>query len=966
MMANLPIKKENEIVYGEVVNDKEIQQFINDDKQLTMMMSGINQQTDSLNRTSQNAEYATQRYLTAEANKQWIRNNENNKYYDLVNKQNNLLDRVNHKEIKLWRHNKDKLHYRTSNGQLIIDKNIEIQKELSSRHGGGDIYFVNDMNDALKNNNQMKVNTIFIAINNIPVVEEEIFDLNVTFELLQYPNGVWKRNLLAYTRYGKNSKYQTNHEQKYSNTRLVMQHIIKNDSNVITDSISQWIGNIGPAQDRILLLVGNCKVSEDLVVNKTIQALFDNGIVAQVTGKALAKQSFEEIVRGKLFLYINYVSFSEEEQKKLKELIISIVIHKSIVNDGRRVSTQAKIIVTVDEPNIFFKDLLEVSTTLFIDSQENILKKFQVTSTIPLYQGIEASLDSYSDEIRAMPKGQLDIRVKENQRYLESLVKENNVSSTVSENGIPTLDPFNDSFNTLVQNHNRVHSLILGGSGAGKTEQIKTMIYCDILREDGSVLLIDPHGDFAKDIFTLPIDPNRIVFIDPALKDDMTPTLNIFDNEYGMSEKDIKLNANIIISVTKAINDEDKFSSSMKEMLYHCICVLLRKGNSSFKELFYFMNDRKNKHLVELGLQSPNELDREYFEDYFMDGNSNKTKDALRRRLKTLLSDHYFSNLVNGKSTFKLEALMNTKGKVIIFNVNKYNMPEHYGYFARFIIELIQKIALNREKIPKEERKPTYCYIDEGQNFITPKIEDLLTGVRKYNIRMNFAFQSILQVKNHTTRNVIATNTNIKFFGKDDNVAEIFSNILTKEAINNIPNLDAGSFYLKANNQDLLLMQNSDKLLDNKIDISQQELEDLKQKQLIYYRAINTQTKSKPTKEELMPMIQQFKSDIIAKNLSESSCLYKLKTTAPERFAEIESDFEYTTRDKKYRPRMRRPEINTIFKLAFELKDITDNADFIQMLKGDSDMFEQASAGARLKKFGDSSGSEQYYYFEQE
>lgn len=83
------------------------------------------------------------------------------------------------------------------------------------------------------------------------------------------------------------------------------------------------------------------------------------------------------------------------------------------------------------------------------------------------------------------------------------------------------LNPFNDSFNSLVQTHNRVHTLIMGGNGAGKTEQVKTNIYCDILREDGSVIVIDPHGDFAKDILSLPMDKDRIVFIDPALKDNL-------------------------------------------------------------------------------------------------------------------------------------------------------------------------------------------------------------------------------------------------------------------------------------------------------------------------------------------------------------------------------------------------------------------------------------------------------------
>ena len=175
-------------------------------------------------------------------------------------------------------------------------------------------------------------------------------------------------------------------EQKWSDVRKIMKYIIKNTYNDGQESISQWIGNIGSNQDTMLLLVGNKAVSEDFVVNKTIQALFDTGIVKHLTDESLSKQSLAEIVNGNLFLHINNIPNGKEEQQKLEELITSVVIHKAIISNGHRVRTQAKIIVTIDEPHAFFGDFLEVSTTLFIDSKENILSKLKVNSTIPFYQ----------------------------------------------------------------------------------------------------------------------------------------------------------------------------------------------------------------------------------------------------------------------------------------------------------------------------------------------------------------------------------------------------------------------------------------------------------------------------------------------------------------------------------------------------------------------------------------------------
>ena len=114
-------------------------------------------------------------------------------------------------------------------------------------------------------------------------------------------------------------------------------------------------------------------------------------------------------------------------------------------------------------------------------------------------------------------------------------------------------------------------------------------------------------------------------------------------------------------------------------------------------------------------------------------------------------------------------------------------------------------------------------------------------------------------------------------------------------------------------------------------------------------------------------MIQKFKADLISKNLAETSCLYKLNNSAPEKIKEIKDDFEYITiKDKKYRPRIIQKEISTIFSLAFELDYTFDNTRFIQMLKGEDDMFNRSSSGTRTAEFSSNgkSNTEQYYYFE--
>lgn len=186
-------------------NQNELEQYVNYGTQLIGALKTIENEvatsTNQLNQTVRANENAIQRYLNTENNRQWIYNNEVNKYNDLMNRQNSLLDRINFLTIKLWRF-KNSLYFRTNSGQLIIDNHIEIQKELSSRYGT-DIYIVNDINDVLRSNKQYRVNTVFIAINNIVTVEEEVFDIYQTDEIFLAFNNVWKRNLLSYTRFNK-------------------------------------------------------------------------------------------------------------------------------------------------------------------------------------------------------------------------------------------------------------------------------------------------------------------------------------------------------------------------------------------------------------------------------------------------------------------------------------------------------------------------------------------------------------------------------------------------------------------------------------------------------------------------------------------------------------------------------------------------------------------------------------------
>lgn len=411
-----------------------------------------------------------------------------------------------------------------------------------------------------------------------------------------------------------------------------------------------------------------------------------------------------------------------------------------------------------------------------------------------------------------------------------------------------------------------MHTYITGQSGSGKSELLKSIVYSDILRNDGVVILLEPHGDLSKDVAKLPIDKNQLIYIEPSLQDGMTPTLNLFDLE-DKCEKNIQKVAKVIVSVIKSVNDDEKFSGAMEEMTYYCCCLLLRKGDSDFFELSKLLNDKKNTELLKLVKNSPDSLEREYFEDYFK--NSKPTQDAVKRRVSKILKDSVLQNLLNGSSTFNLEKAMNTQGNVIIFRIQKEEMLESYIYYARFIVGLIQIIALKRANIDEKDRVKTYCHIDEFHNFITPAIEEILTESRKYKLYLTLAHQSISQIRNTALKDIILSNTNIKLIGKNSNKTLEALNSTLNIKLEDVEKLATGEFYLSVGANDIIKITNSDSLLNGKEDISDAQWGELKEHQLKkYYRSIDNFNRLVVNTEELNQKIDEFIHAIKSINIS--------------------------------------------------------------------------------------------------
>lgn len=87
------------------------------------------------------------------------------------------------------------------------------------------------------------------------------------------------------------------------------------------------------------------------------------------------------------------------------------------------------------------------------------------------------------------------------------------------------------------------------------------------------------------------------------------------------------------------------------------------------------------------------------------------------------------------------------EGKIVILNISKGKIgDENAALLGSMFITKIQQAALERAKVPEEERRDFYFYVDEFQNFATDAFSTILSEARKYRLDLTIAHQYIAQL----------------------------------------------------------------------------------------------------------------------------------------------------------------------------------------------------------------------------
>lgn len=379
------------------------------------------------------------------------------------------------------------------------------------------------------------------------------------------------------------------------------------------------------------------------------------------------------------------------------------------------------------------------------------------------------------------------------------------------------------------------HCYICGATGSGKSELMRLLFYGlekQSRKKEHSLVLIDPHGDLSQQIKNSKLHKNsdRLIYLEPELKKGWTPVINPLDITTRNENSIVTYAQNLSDAIEEAVGVD--MTVNMGALLIPCLSLLLRKPNTTLLDLIRLMKD--DQELIKEGQKLHNKAHRLMFEN-FQDRHYVKSKTSIFTKLQSFLNYPAFYNMVIGKSTVNIGKALDS-GKILVLNISdRYFGPDASQAFGRFVISLIKSHAKNRGKF----RKPTFIFIDECQNFISPSIENILEQTRKFGLYIIMANQSVERLG--SIESIVLGNTSVKLIGANDSIQTMKKmSTITGTDVSVFQNLRNYSFYLKTRDSKGEVFKASDVLIkDNSLSISQKDEWKLNDKQVSqYYKKI--------------------------------------------------------------------------------------------------------------------------------
>lgn len=291
------------------------------------------------------------------------------------------------------------------------------------------------------------------------------------------------------------------------------------------------------------------------------------------------------------------------------------------------------------------------------------------------------------------------------------------------------------------------HVYIIGRSGSGKTNLIRSMILQDAYYGRG-VGVLAPEAELLKDEILPYIPENRIddvIYIDPSDTSAPIAFNPLYLDENEDKDDGIDLKVDDMMTIFKRLMGET--GPRMEEILRQSLYALMQRPGSTLLDLDPLL-DRNNSTLRDEIIKTSDEMTARFFRDSY----PSYPKDAhlpITNRINRLLRPKSIRSLLcQPDRSFNFRKAMDG-GKIVLFNLSDGILGEQTSQLlGELIVSKMQMAAMSRADTPQAKRRPFHLYLDEFQTFMgaAGSYSKILSRARKYKLCLCIGHQQTGQI----------------------------------------------------------------------------------------------------------------------------------------------------------------------------------------------------------------------------
>ncbi len=291
------------------------------------------------------------------------------------------------------------------------------------------------------------------------------------------------------------------------------------------------------------------------------------------------------------------------------------------------------------------------------------------------------------------------------------------------------------------------HFYVIGQTGTGKSSILQVMIRQDFKNGKG-VCVMDPHGQLIEDL--LPFIPREraddVIYFNPA---DLERPMGLNLLEAAVPE-DRDMIAMEAMNIMIKLFDEEVFGPRIQDYFRNgCLTLMESKEGGALTDMVRLFTDDDFQKEKTKDVQNP--IVRSFWEHQMAKTGAREKQEMIpyfAAKFGQFVTNGMMRNIIGQtRSAFDFNDVMNNN-KILLINLSKGETGDiNSKLLGMIVVAKVQAAALARQRMPKEERKDFFMYIDEFQNYVTDSIEVILSEARKYRLSLNMAHQYLAQLE---------------------------------------------------------------------------------------------------------------------------------------------------------------------------------------------------------------------------